>query len=106
MKTLNSVKNVLVTSGLVLGSILSVSGAASASGWGYPRVGNPPLEAMCANPDLFDSMAVGQACSSYYSGGNWQGRGRRSDSYTNYDDSRYNSRPGFSADRFFDRVGE
>lgn len=103
MKRLKSVKNALVSSSIVLGSLLTVSGVASA--WGYPRVGNRALEAQCSNPDFFESIAMGQACSAYYNGGNWQGRGNWGNYYPTNEE--YNARrgSGFSADRQFDRVG-
>jgi len=102
MRTLKSVKNAVIASGIVLGSLLSISGVASA--WGYPRVGNRALESLCANPDFFESIAVGRACTDYYNGGNWQGRGGWDNNHRWTSDDTSNTRSGLTPDRFFDRL--
>jgi hypothetical protein len=77
---------------LNLGALLSVSSllASTAFGFAYPRIRNPGTEHICANPDLFDSLAAGQLCQSYYNNNTWNGAGGRwiwtpSNSHSSYD---------------------
>lgn len=93
MGRLETVKKALVISGLVVGSLVSLSGVASA--WGYPRLPNRALESLCTNPDFFESIAAGIKCRNFNFGGGWRGRNH----YPTFEES-----DRFSPDRFFERL--
>jgi hypothetical protein len=93
-------KRMLLTASVVMCATL---GSTLASAAAYPRIRNPGTERICADPQLFESIAAGLLCRNYYNNNTWDGAGGRFTVQPGYDRGYYRSADG--SDRSFYRVG-
>ncbi len=95
-----SMKSMFLTVGVLMSATI---GSTLASGFAYPRIRNPGTERICADPQLFESLAAGLLCRNYYNNNTWNGAGGRFIVEPGYYDRGYRSED--SAERSFDRLG-